>query len=178
MGQTIFGTAGVVLSGQPLKVAMQCGFSLTQIGEFAFIIAALGVSLNVTSSFLYPIVVAVSVITTFLTPYMIRLAVPAYNIVEKKMPEKWKQMLERYAFGSQTVNNENNWKKLLVDIARIVAIYARTLCCSYSSVSPICNAVFLHGITRILGEVVRCCIYDCLYLAIPSCHCDEEKSWH
>ena len=123
LGQTIFGTCGVILSGQPLKVAMQCGFSLTQIGEFAFIIASLGVSLNVTSSFLYPIVVAVSVITTFLTPYMIRLAVPAYNLVEKKMPEKWKLMLERYTAGSQTVNSENYWKKLLMDIARIVAIY-------------------------------------------------------
>ena len=123
LGQTIFGTCGVILSGQPLKVAIQCGFSLTQIGEFAFIIASLGVSLNVTSSFLYPIVVAVSVITTFLTPYMIRLAVPAYNLVEKKMPEKWKLMLERYTAGSQTVNNENNWKKLLMDISKIVAIY-------------------------------------------------------
>ena len=123
LGQTIFGTCGVILSGQPLKVAMQCGFSLTQIGEFAFIIASLGVSLNVTSSFLYPIVVAVSVITTFLTPYMIRLAVPAYNLVEKKMPEKWKLMLERYTAGSQTVNSENNWKKLLMDISKIVAIY-------------------------------------------------------
>ena len=123
LGQTIFGTCGVILSGQPLKVAMQCGFSLTQIGEFAFIIASLGVSLNVTSSFLYPIVVAVSVITTFLTPYMIRLAVPAYQIVEKKMPEKWKLMLERYTAGSQTVNSENHWKKLLMAIARIVAIY-------------------------------------------------------
>ncbi|MBR5542210.1 MAG: cation:proton antiporter [Bacteroides sp.] len=123
LGQTIFGTCGVILSGQPLKVAMQCGFSLTQIGEFAFIIASLGVSLNVTSSFLYPIVVAVSVITTFLTPYMIRLAIPAYDIVENKMPTKWKQMLDRYTAGSQTVNSENNWKKLLMDIARIVAIY-------------------------------------------------------
>lgn len=82
-----------------------------------------GVSLNVTSSFLYPIVVAVSVITTFLTPYMIRLAVPAYNVVEKKLPLKWKQVLDKYTSGSQTANNENNWKKLLMDIARIVAIY-------------------------------------------------------
>lgn len=134
LGQTIFGTCGVVLSGQPLKVAMQCGFSLTQIGEFAFIIAALGVSLNVTSSFLYPIVVAVSVITTFLTPYMIRLAVPAYNVVERKMPEKWKRMLEHYTAGSQTVNSENNWKKLLMDIARIVAIYT-VLCIAVILVS-------------------------------------------
>ena len=123
LGQTIFGTCGVILSGQPLKVAMQCGFSLTQIGEFAFIIAALGVSLNVTSSFLYPIVVAVSVITTFLTPYMIRLAVPAYQVVEKKMPEKWKLMLERYTAGSQTVNSESHWKNLMMAIVRIVAIY-------------------------------------------------------
>lgn len=134
LGQTIFGTCGVVLSGQPLKVAMQCGFSLTQIGEFAFIIAALGVSLNVTSSFLYPIVVAVSVITTFLTPYMIRLAVPAYNVVERRMPEKWKRMLEHYTAGSQTVNSENNWKKLLMDIARIVAIYT-VLCIAVILVS-------------------------------------------
>ena len=122
-GQVVFGTCGVILAGQPLNVAMRCGFSLTQIGEFAFIIAGLGVSLNVTSDFLYPIVVAVSVITTFLTPYMIRLAVPAYGWVEKKMPDKWKRMLDRYSSGSQTVNNENNWKKLLLDIARIVAIY-------------------------------------------------------
>ena len=122
-GQVIFGTGGVILAGQPLNVAMRCGFSLTQIGEFAFIIAGLGVSLNVTSHFLYPIVVAVSVITTFLTPYMIRLAVPAHEFVEKKMPDKWKRMLNRYTSGSQTVNNENNWKKLLLDIARIVSIY-------------------------------------------------------
>ena len=122
-GQVVFGTCGVILAGQPLNVAMRCGFSLTQIGEFAFIIAGLGVSLNVTSDFLYPIVVAVSVITTFLTPYMIRLAVPAYGWVEKKMPDKWKRMLDRYSSGSQTVNNENNWKKLLLDIARIVSIY-------------------------------------------------------
>lgn len=80
LGQSVFGTFGVILSGKPLKTAMQCGFSLTQIGEFAFIIASLGVSLHVTSDFLYPIVVAVSVITTFLTPYMIRLAEPASTL--------------------------------------------------------------------------------------------------
>ena len=124
LGQTILGSGGVILAGQPLRTAMQCGFSLTQIGEFAFIIASLGVSLNVTSSFLYPIVVAVSVITTFLTPYMIRLAVPAYEWVDRKMPDKWKRILDRYASGSQTVNNENNWKKLLMDIGKIVAIYS------------------------------------------------------
>ena len=157
LGQTIFGTAGVILSGQPLKVAMQCGFSLTQIGEFAFIIASLGVSLNVTSSFLYPIVVAVSVITTFLTPYMIRLAVPAYNIVEKKMPEKWKHMLERYTAGSQTVNSENHWKKLLMDIVRMVAIYT-VLCIavillSFQFVMPFFHLVLPELWAKLAGAV-------------------------
>ena len=124
LGQVVFGTGGVILAGQPLKVAMQCGFSLTQIGEFAFIIASLGVSLHVTSDFLYPIVVAVSVITTFLTPYMIRLAVPAYRRVASVLPNKWRKILDRYSSGSQTVNHENNWKKLLTAIIRIVAVYS------------------------------------------------------
>ena len=124
LGQTIFGTAGVLLSGQPLKTAMQCGFSLTQIGEFAFIIASLGVSLQVTSHFLYPIVVAVSVITTFLTPYMIRLAVPAYQVADKYIPARWRHLLERYSSGVQPVNHSNNWKKLLTAIVRIVLVYA------------------------------------------------------
>lgn len=124
LGQTVFGTLGVLLSGQPLKTAMQCGFSLTQIGEFAFIIAAMGVSLKVTSDFLYPIVVAVSVITTFLTPYMIRLAVPAYNVIDRHLPSRWKLLLERYSAGSSTVNHKTNWQKLLLAVARVVLVYS------------------------------------------------------
>ena len=83
-GQAVFGTLSFVVAGHPLRRAMNCGFSLAQIGEFAFIIAALGVSLNVTGSYLYPIVVAVSIITTFLTPYMIRFADPAYAFVSAR----------------------------------------------------------------------------------------------
>ena len=113
-GQSLFGTLGVLLAGQPLKTAMQCGFSLTQIGEFAFIIASLGVSLHVTSDFLYPIVVAVSVITTFLTPYMIRFAEPASNFVDTHLPVKWKNFLLHYSSGSQTMNHESLWKKLIL----------------------------------------------------------------
>lgn len=125
LGQSVFGTFGVVLSGKPLKTAMQCGFSLTQIGEFAFIIASLGVSLRVTSDFLYPIVVAVSVITTFLTPYMIRLAEPASTFVDAHLPEFWRKFLMRYASGSQTViNHDNLWKKLIGAMLRITLVYS------------------------------------------------------
>ncbi len=124
IGQSILGTFGVVLAGQPLKIALQCGFCLTQIGEFAFIIASLGRSLHVTSSFLYPIVVAVSVITTFLTPYMIRLAEPAYPVLERRLPPRWKRFLERYTSGAQVVNQESNWKRLLTSLIRIVTVYS------------------------------------------------------
>lgn len=124
LGQAIYGTFGVLISGQPLKIAMQCGFSLTQIGEFAFIIASLGVSLHVTSSFLYPIVVAVSVITTFITPYMIRLSEPANLYVQKALPRSWQRFLDRYSSGNQTVNHISNWRKLLLALGRNIIIYS------------------------------------------------------
>ena len=124
LGQLLFATTGVLLSGQSLKTAMQCGFSLTQIGEFAFIIATLGVSLNVTSSFLYPIVVAVSVITIFLTPYMIRLAEPAYGFVYKHLPEKAKTFLDNYSASSTpTTSKDSEWKRYIGAILKTVLIY-------------------------------------------------------
>ena len=81
VGQVFFGSLGILLSGQSLKIALQSGFSLTQVGEFAFIIASLGVSLKVTDDYLYPVIVAVSVVTTFLTPYIIRLSIPTYHLI-------------------------------------------------------------------------------------------------
>jgi len=143
-GQLIFSTFGIVLSGQPLKIAMQGGFSLTQIGEFAFIIASLGVSLEVTKPYMYPIVVAVSVITTFLTPYMMKLANPAYNFVDKKMPKKWKRFLERYTSGTELVNHENLWKKLLTGIIRITLVY-----------SVICIAILVLSISLLVPFIIN-----------------------
>lgn len=96
VGQIFFGSIGTLLSGQPLRVALQTGFSLVQIGEFAFIIASLGQSLRVTDAKLYPIVVAVSVITTFLTPYIMRLAYPTLDFLERHMSENTRKMLDSY----------------------------------------------------------------------------------
>ena len=124
VGQLLFATTGVLLSGQSLKTAMQCGFSLTQIGEFAFIIATLGVSLGVTGSFLYPIVVAVSVVTIFLTPYMIRLAEPAYEVVYKHLPGRVRTFLDNYSAASTpTTSRESDWKKYIGSIVRVILIY-------------------------------------------------------
>lgn len=87
LGQMVFGSLSFLVTGNSLHNSIQSGFSLVQIGEFAFIIAALGQSLHVTSKFLYPVVVAVSILTTFLTPYIIRLADPAYRWVQKLLPQ-------------------------------------------------------------------------------------------
>ena len=123
VGQVFFGSFGVLLSGQPLKIALQSGFSLTQVGEFAFIIASLGVSLNVTDKQLYPIIVAVSVITTFLTPYMIRLSSPAYDFLDAHMPRFLKEALARYTSGTVTVRHESAWHKLLKSMLLSVTLY-------------------------------------------------------
>ena len=112
LGQTILSTCGFLISGQSLKTSMQCSFSLTQIGEFAFILATLGTSLHVTSDFLYPIVVAVSVFTTFTTPYMIRLAEPAYKVVELVLPAKLIAKIESNASDGVVETEDNEMRQL------------------------------------------------------------------
>lgn len=97
VGMIVFGTFGMLVTGQTLKVAMESGFSLTQIGEFAFIIATLGMQLGVLDPSIYPIVVAVSVLTTFTTPYFIRMADPAYRFVERHLPARLHFLIERYS---------------------------------------------------------------------------------
>ena len=124
LGQILFSGFGILLSGQPLKIAIQSGFALAQIGEFAFIIASLGLSLKVTDNFLYPIVVAVSVITTFLTPYMIRLSEPAYVYADKHMPKSWRRFFDRYSSGGSTIKQKSTWNKLLKALMRIVVMYS------------------------------------------------------
>ena len=123
VGQPFFATVGVLLSGQTLKTAVQSGTSLCQIGEFSFIIATLGVSLGVTSNFLYPIVVAVSVVTIFLTPYMIKLAEPAYGAINKALPQKVRAFLEDYSQASEpSATKDSAWRMYLGEIARMTII--------------------------------------------------------
>lgn len=120
-GQMIFGTLSFVLSGQSLRTAMQCGFSLTQIGEFAFIIASMGISLGVMGDFLYPVVVAVSVVTTFLTPYMIKAALPTYSMLARLIPERALNRLD--SRGSAGNESRSEWHTLLHALAMQTIIY-------------------------------------------------------
>ncbi len=124
IGQSIFGTFGFLIGGQSLKSAMRCGFSMAQIGEFSFIIASLGLSLHVTGEFLYPVVVAVSVITTFLTPYMIRLSMPSYNVLERHLPKTWVRALNNITLSHPSSAPKSNWHSLIAQMARITLIYS------------------------------------------------------
>jgi CPA2 family monovalent cation:H+ antiporter-2 len=113
VGQSLSSTAGALLSGQPLKESVQTGMSLSQIGEFSFIIATLGMTLGVTSNFLYPVVVAVSAVTTFTTPFMVKLAVPFSKFLSKKLPRKWLKRIERYSANAQSIRSVSNWQIVL-----------------------------------------------------------------
>lgn len=112
-GKTIFSVFGFVISGQPLKTAVYSGFSLAQVGEFAFIIASLGMSLKVLDSYVYPIIVAVSVITTFLTPIMIKSSNRAYRLLDRIIPQKWHTYIDQSTKSTASaVTEEKLWRAL------------------------------------------------------------------
>ena len=145
VGQALFGTLGYLLGGQTLKNAMRCGFSMAQVGEFAFIIATLGKSLGVISEFLYPVVVAVSVITTFLTPYMIRAAEPCYNVLIKHLPKRWVRRLTHIQTNNagESASTNNLWKVLMKKMIFNTLIYgilsAAVIAIMFSAALPICR---------------------------------------
>ena len=125
LGILFCSTSGAVLAGQGLDNAVHAGFSLAQLGEFSFIIAGLGVSLGVMRDFIYPVIITVSVITTFTTPYMIKAGTPAYQFLLKKLPEQFVTRIN--SFSSQERNNtaaaQNEWKRLIKQLALRVLLY-------------------------------------------------------
>lgn len=124
---TLFGkifstTIGAMISGQQLKQSVQVGFSMAQIGEFAFIVAALGMTLKVTSAFLFPIAVGASAVTTFATPYLIKYSEPAYFFIERVLPPGLIKRLNRFSSGSQHIQAETGWELLIAAYAKIIML--------------------------------------------------------
>ncbi len=141
IGKMIFTTTGVRLAGESMKTAVQSGFSLAQMGEFSFIIASMGMSLGVTSASIYPIVIAVSVITTFTTPYTIKLALPAYHVLESVLPNSLTDKLNKRE-DKKAGEKESQWKQLLMSYFLNLAIFS-AICLSVYFVSaafllPLC----------------------------------------
>ncbi|MBQ1637752.1 MAG: cation:proton antiporter, partial [Bacteroidales bacterium] len=124
-GMTVFGSLGALVSGRGLNTAVHTGFSLAQLGEFSFIIAGLGVSLGVMRGFIYPVVIAVSVITTFTTPYMIKAATPVCNFLYKKLPVRILAKLDPSPDTSvkASAEEQSEWKALLKNYGLRVVLY-------------------------------------------------------
>lgn len=148
VGMIIFGTFGMLVTGQTLRTAMESGFCLTQIGEFAFIIATLGMSLGVLDATIYPIVVAVSVITTFLTPYFIKMADPAYEIVERHVPQRFKFLITGRVAAASDATHMSPWayvlKKSLGSTFLFIILIIGIMVIAHNVLLPLCVQATNH----------------------------------
>lgn len=157
-GMIFFGTVGMLVTGQTMKVAIESGFTLTQVGEFSFIIASLGMSLGVLEQSLYPIIVAVSVITIFTTPYFVKMSQPAYNFVEAHLPKKLGFLIDRYS--SQVTDSSSNkrlWRDILGRYLWRIVLYSVVLLAiiliSERFLFPLCER-YLHGWGRLAATAI------------------------
>ncbi len=151
VGMIVFGTFGMLATGQPLKLAMESGFSLTQIGEFSFIIATLGTSLGVLDQSLYPIIVAVSVITTFTTPFFIKQAVPCYNMLYKVLPKNWTRILNGYSKdATESESNETRmlWKSIVKRFIIRIILYSVIII----ALIVVCRTYLMPAFLKLLGD--------------------------
>lgn len=182
IGQMIFGTIGYLLSGLPLKTAMQCGFSMAQIGEFSFILASLGITLGVTSDFLYPVVVAASIITTFLTPYMIKLSVPAYKRLEKLLPRKvTRRLSDRSTAGKEAP--ASGWRVMFTGQLVIVVTYLvltfSAIGISFTVILPFLRSLLTHWGGNVVGGLLTFFGISVFLrpIVMKKIHAQQVKQW-
>lgn len=153
--KTLSATFGMLISGRDIQTSLKAGFCFCQIGEFSFIIASLGLSFKVIDEYLYPIIVTVSIITTFFTPYIIRLANPLYEWLNPRIPERWKQAMTNYSQGFKV--NENTtltFKTFVVNQFKNMVIYG----CIIFALAVICFSAIgpfiIKNINGLWGGVV------------------------
>ncbi|MBR4803172.1 MAG: cation:proton antiporter, partial [Bacteroidales bacterium] len=146
-------TVGVLVSGQDLKTSMQAGFCFSQIGEFSFIIASLGLSFKVIDPFLYPVIVSVSIITTFFTPFFMRLSVPVYNKIYPRLPEKVKLTLDRYSSGAKSAEQENTIRAYVKAQVGALAIYGSILIALFFVSKLMLQPVIITKIDGVWGGI-------------------------
>ena len=182
VGMIVFGTGGMLITGQPLRIAIESGFALTQIGEFSFIIATLGMSLNVINSDLYPIIVSVSVITTFFTPYFIKLSDPFSRWAEKALPSRLTELINRYSQSS--THNESEmvqlWKRAIKRTVWRIVIYSVVLVSimqlSRHLLVPLMNSFLPHGTAKHITVAITIAAMSPFLLAL--CYPSTKKWEH
>lgn len=136
--QPLSAISGALLSRQPLKISVQAGMSLSQIGEFSFIIATMGLALGLTSSSLYPIAVVVSALTTFTTPYMMRLSGPVFGMLNARLPGNWISAIDKYSREGQREKSTSDWNKYI----------------GYYLLQIVLHAIIVVGIVLVIVRVV------------------------
>lgn len=168
---TLFGkflstTVGALISGQSLKQSIMVGMSMAQIGEFAFIVATLGLTLGVISNFLFPIAVGAWAITSFATPYLIRYSIPVFEIIDKNLPGSVKRRLANYASGTQNIKADSKWKTVLSAYFKIIIINGIILTGITLVWLKLVNPFFVKSIeNEILGKIIS--LFVALLMASP-----------
>jgi CPA2 family monovalent cation:H+ antiporter-2 len=145
IGQPLSSIIGSLLAGEPLKRSVRIGMSLSQIGEFSFIIATLGLTLHVTSAFLYPIAVAVSAVTTFTTPYTIKASETFATTLEHLLPQRWRTAMDRYSAQADQVKETSAWRTLLTAYLLNLAVFAVITLALIVFVGPFLTTLFGAG---------------------------------
>lgn len=146
VGKLFFLTLGGLAAGQELDVSVSSAAAQTQVGEFSFIIAGLGQSLSVTGAFLYPIIVAVSVVTTFTTPFLLKLAGPLTRLLERILPDKWLAAIAKYSAAKQADKSGEN-----KDLTFFLKYYFQTL----ALYGVLAVGVILLGVRSLLPFLLR-----------------------
>ncbi|MBO7468296.1 MAG: cation:proton antiporter [Bacteroidaceae bacterium] len=174
-------TLGFILGGTPIKTAVKCGYSLAQVGEFSFIIATLGISLGAISEFIYPIIVSVCVLTTFTTPYMIKASDKVGDALEARIPEKWKERLNRYDRDTSVLNNENKWKKMLKAMLSPILIYGvlciAILIASFQLMQPLLEKAIPSPWDSVVGLSVTLLVLTPFLRPLLLRHCFTHTFW-
>ena len=160
VAKLIFATIGMILSGQDPGTALRGGISLAPIGEFSFIIASLGISLGVMDSYLYPVIVAASILTIIITPVLIRNQDKIIKVISKPVPAKIKRMVRNYTSDQRSDEEHvSEWKVVLKDYLLKIAIYGSIMlvltlvCCQ--AVYPALASVAGNRATKIIVIVVN-----------------------
>lgn len=176
IGQMTFSTLGILISGNSLNTAIRGGFSMVQIGEFSFIIATLGTTLGVTSDFLYPIVVCVSVITTFTTPIFIKNSEKVYDFVDDKLPDKARKFIRRYTSDRKTsTEQESEWKQYLTKyVIRTLICGGGILVTYFAGIKFI--VPFFEGVMGVkAGDIVAVILLLACILILTSIMCSKRS---
>ena len=140
-----------LLTGQNIETSLHCAFSQTQVGEFSFVIASLGLSLGVTGDFLYPVIVAVALLTTFTTPFLLRAASPCSKLLVKVLPDK---------IVSKIQNNENRVKKKQKRQVELWNRYLKRCIIQLTIYSLVCVGIIVIGYNVILPKAMELLPYS------------------